>query len=78
MNRKYLSCKWTGEDRRIYVKWGRALAVFYGCMALLVLGTIALTKSRVAMNEARDRPTWSASSQGERMNRNADLLGSTR
>jgi hypothetical protein len=25
-----------------------------------------------------DRPTWSASSQGEEMNRNADLLGNTR
>jgi hypothetical protein len=78
MNRRYLSCKWTGEDRRTYVKWGRAMGVLYVCMALLVLGTIALTKSRVAPNEARDRQTWSARLQGEQPNRNADMLGNTR
>jgi hypothetical protein len=79
MNRRCFGCNWTEEDRRTCAEWGRALAVFYGCMALLVFGLIVLTKpSSVAPNEARDRPTWSASSQGERMNRNADLLGSTR
>ena len=55
------------------------MVVFYGCMALLVLGIIALTKpSRVVPNEARDRQTWSAHLQGEPANRNADVSGSTR
>ena len=55
MNRRSLSCNWTGEDRRTCAKWGRAIAVFYGCMTLLVLGIIALTKpSRVVPNEASD------------------------
>jgi hypothetical protein len=74
-----LSCSWTGEDRRTYAKWWRAIAVFYGCMALLVLGIIALTKpSHVVPNEAGDRQTWSARLQGEQLNRNADVAGNTR
>jgi hypothetical protein len=79
MNRRSLSCNWTREDRRTCAKWGRAMVVFYGCIALLVLGIIAQTKpSRVVPNEARDRQTWSARLQGERLNRNADVSGNTR
>jgi hypothetical protein len=55
------------------------MAAFYGCMALLVFGLIMLTKpSSVVPKEARDRQTWSARLQGERLNRNADVSGNTR
>jgi hypothetical protein len=79
MDRRSLSCNWTGEDRRTFAKWRRVMAVFYGCMALLVLGIIVLTKpSRVVPHEASDRQTWSARLQGEELNRNAEVLGNTR
>ena len=59
MNRRSLSYNWTEEDRLTCAKWRRGMAVFYGCMALIVFGLIVLTKSSsVAVNEARDRPTW--------------------
>jgi hypothetical protein len=65
MNRRSLSYNWTEEDRLTCAKWRRGMAVFYGCMALIVFGLIVLTKSSsVAVNEARDRPTWSAGLQG--------------
>jgi hypothetical protein len=55
------------------------MAVFYGCMALLIYGLIVLTKpSSVAPNEVGDLPTWSAGSQGEWFNRNGDAAGNTR
>ena len=55
MNRRFLSYNWTEEDQHTYVKWRRRMAVFYGCMALLVFGLIALTKpSSVPPNEAGD------------------------
>jgi len=38
MNRRSLSCNWTDEDRRTSAQWGRGMAVFYTCIALLVLG----------------------------------------
>ena len=44
MNRRSLSCNWTEEDRRTRAKWMRAMAVFYGCMALFVFGFIMLTR----------------------------------
>jgi hypothetical protein len=79
MNRRSLSCNWTGEDRRTCAKWGRAMAVFYGCMALLVLGISALTKpSRVVPNEARDRQSWSVGLEGEGTSHNADVSWKTR
>jgi hypothetical protein len=79
MNRRSLSCNWTGEDWRKYAKWGRGMALFYGCTALLVFALIVLTKlSSVAPNGAMDSPARSAGSQGERLNRNADVLGNTR
>jgi hypothetical protein len=50
------------------------MAVFYTCIALLVLGVIALTKpSSVAPNEPGDRQTSSAGLQGERIDGNADM-----
>jgi len=56
MNRRSLNSNWTEEDRRTCAKWRLGIAVFYGCMALLVFGVIALTKSsNVASNEAGDR-----------------------
>ena len=79
MNRTFLSCNWTEEDRRTRAKWMRAMAVFYGCMALFVFGFIMLTRpSSVATNEARDGHTWSAGLQGERMDRNAQMSGKAR
>jgi hypothetical protein len=69
----------TAEDRLTRSKWMRRMAAFYGCMALLVFGLIMLTKpSSVVPKEARDRQTWSARLQGERLNRNADVSGNTR
>jgi hypothetical protein len=79
MNRRSLSCNWTGEDRRTYAKWRCGMAVFYGCMALLIFGVIALTKSsNVASNETRDQQIWPDGQHGDRMNRNADVSGNTR
>src|SRR5438045_8508803 len=46
MNRRSLSCDLTEEERLTCVKWRRGMAIFYGCMALLVLGVIALTTAR--------------------------------
>jgi hypothetical protein len=46
MNRRSLGCNWTEEDRRTCARWRRAMAIFYGCTALLVLGVIALTTAR--------------------------------
>jgi hypothetical protein len=41
MNRRSLSSNWTEEDRRTRAKWMRAMAVFYGCMALFVFAAHA-------------------------------------
>src|SRR5262249_430433 len=74
MNRRSLSCNWTEEDQRTSAQWLRGMAVFYTCIALLVLGLIALTKpSSVAPNEPGDRQTSSVGLQGERIDRNADV-----
>ena len=52
MNRRSLSCNWTEEDRRTRAKWMRAVAIFYGCIGLIVVGALALTKSSsIAPNE---------------------------
>jgi len=66
MIQRSLGYHWTEEDRHARAKWGRGMAVFYGCMALLVFGRIALTKrSSVRPNEAGDpapgSPAFSAS-----------------
>jgi hypothetical protein len=64
----------TEEYRLTRAMWMRGMAVFYGCMALLVFGLIVLTKpSSVAPDEAKARQTWSAGLQSERMDRKADL-----
>jgi hypothetical protein len=74
MNRGSLSCNWTEEDRLTCAKWRRGMAVFYGCVALLVFGLIVLTKpSSVAPNEVTDHQTWSARLQGDRINSNPDV-----
>jgi hypothetical protein len=79
MIRRSLSYEWTEEDLRMCSKWRRGIAVFYGCMALLVFALIALTKPpSFAPNEARDRQTWSAGSQGERIDRNTHVSGKAR
>jgi hypothetical protein len=58
MNQRSLSSNWTEEDRRTRAKWMRAMAVFYGCVALFVFGLIVLTKPpSVALNETRDHQT---------------------
>ena len=74
MNRRSLSYSWTEEDRRTSAQWGRRMVVFYACIALLVLGVVALTKpSSVATIEPGGRQTASVGLQGERMDRNADV-----
>jgi hypothetical protein len=79
MNRRSLSCNWTEEDRRTYAQWARGMTLYYTCIALLVLGVIALTKpSSIAPNEPADRQTSSAGLQGERVDRNADMSRKTR
>jgi hypothetical protein len=67
MIRRSLSYEWTEEDLHTRSKWRRGIAVLYGCMALLVFALLALTKPP-SPNEARDRQTWSANLQGERIN----------
>ena len=49
MNRRSLSYNWTEEDRLTWVTWRRHMAVFYGCVALLIFGFIlgsAITAAR--------------------------------
>ncbi len=76
MNRRSLICNWTEEDRRTRAKWMRAMAVFYGCVTLFVFGLIVLTKPpSVALNETRDRQTWSTDLQGDRIDRNTHVSG---
>jgi hypothetical protein len=71
MNRRSLSYNWTGEDRLSCAKERCGMA---GCVALLVFGLIVLTKqSSVAPNDARDRQTWSAGLQDDRINPNPDV-----
>jgi hypothetical protein len=68
MIRRSLRCDWTEDDRLARATWMRGVGIFYGCLALLVLGAIALIKpSSVAPNEAADRQTWGAGLQGERV-----------
>ena len=45
MHRRSLGYNWTEEDRLTCAKWRRGVAIFYGCMAFIVLGLIALSQS---------------------------------
>jgi hypothetical protein len=75
MIRRSLSCNWTEEDRRTRAKWMRAMAVFYGCVALFIFGLIVLTKPpSVALNHQ----TRSADLQGDRIDRNTHVSGKAR
>ena len=68
MNQRSLSSNWTEEDRRTRAKWMRAVAIFYGCIGLIVVGALALTKSSsIAPNGATDRQAWRAGITGERV-----------
>jgi hypothetical protein len=68
MIRRSLSCDWTEEDRLTRAKWMRAMAIFYGCIALLVFAAIAVIKpSSIAPAGAADRQTRAAGSQVERV-----------
>jgi hypothetical protein len=68
MIRRSLRYDWTEDDRLTRVKWMRGMAIFYGCIGLLVLGVITLTRpSSVAPSQARERQTLTAASPGERM-----------
>jgi hypothetical protein len=79
MKRRSLSHNWTEEDRRTYAKWTRLMAVFYGCIALLVLGIFLLSQPwGVVPNEARDGETKSVGLQGKGTNHNADGWGKLR
>jgi hypothetical protein len=47
----------------------RAMAALYGCMALIVLGLIVLTKgSSLPPDDASDRRAWPGGLQAEREN----------
>ena len=79
MARRSLTYKWTQEDQLTRVKWMRAMAVFYGFVALFVFGLIMLTKPpSVALNETRQYQTWSADLQGDRIDRNTHVSGKAR
>ena len=68
MVRRSLRFDWTEDDRLTRAKWMRGMAVFYGCIALLLLGAIALMKpSNLAPDGSADRQTWAAGFQGERV-----------
>ena len=59
MTLKFPNCNLTEEDRLTHAKWLRAMAAFYGCMALLVLGLIVLAQaSSLQPDEASDRQVW--------------------
>ena len=74
MTLKFPNCNLTEEDRLTHAKWLRAMAAFYGCMALLVLGLIVLTKAASLLpDEASDRQAWPSGLQAERGNPGADL-----
>jgi hypothetical protein len=61
------------EDRLTHAKWIRAMAAFYGCIVLLVLGLIALTQaSSLPPNEASGRQVWPNGLQAERGDPGAD------
>jgi hypothetical protein len=67
MNRRHINYNWTEEDRHTYAEWRRGMAVFYGCIALIVFGLFALSQRwRGPTDEAQDRQTWSAGLQGDR------------
>ncbi len=56
MIRRSLSCGWTKEDRLTRAKWMRTMAIFYGCIALVVFAAIAVIKpSSIAPAGAADR-----------------------
>jgi hypothetical protein len=58
MIRRSLSCDWTEEDRLTRAKWMRTMAIFYGCIALVVFAAIAVIKpSSIAPAGAADRQT---------------------
>jgi hypothetical protein len=46
MVRRSLTVNWTQEDRLTHAKWMRGVAVFYGMIALALLGVIALSQLR--------------------------------
>jgi hypothetical protein len=69
MNRRSLSCNWTEEDRLTLVRWRRNVAVFYGCAALLIFGTIVLSKP------SSPAPDQASSLQTARGHLGADLSG---
>jgi hypothetical protein len=57
MTLKFPSYNLTEEDRLTHAKWLRAMAAFYGSMALLVLGLIVLTQaSSLPPDEASEPP----------------------
>jgi hypothetical protein len=41
------SSDWTAEDRLTRARWTRAVAIFYGCIALIVFGFVLINERRV-------------------------------
>jgi predicted small integral membrane protein len=69
MSRRSLSYNWTEEDRLVWVRWRRHMAVFYGCAALLIFVIIVLTKP------SSPGPDQASGLQTARGNPGADLSG---
>jgi hypothetical protein len=69
MNRRSLSYNWTEEDRLMWIRWRRYMAVFYGCAALLIFGFVILTMPSSLT------PDQAGRLQAARTNPGADLSG---
>jgi hypothetical protein len=69
MSRRSLSYNWTEEDRLVWVRCRRRMAVFYGCAALLIFGIIMLTK------QSSPAPDQASGLQTARDDPGADLSG---
>ena len=42
MMRRSLAYKWTEEDRLTRARWGCGIGIFYGCIAFLLFGVMAI------------------------------------
>jgi hypothetical protein len=68
MDRRSLTYKWTQEDRLTRSRWMRGLAIFYGCISLLLFVVMAGIKpSHVARNGPTYRSVESAVSSREQV-----------
>ena len=51
-------------------KWMRGVAIFYGCLTLLLLGVVAIIKpSSITPNGFTDRKVWAAESRSAQVSK---------